>query len=70
MARQKWCPINQGEVMFLKAAVHNLSEGAAKQALYGIIQVLTIAPHVRRPTFEEIIGDATKLTTAEKSQVS
>lgn len=70
MARQKWCPINQGEVMFLKAAVHDLSEQAAKQALYEIIQVLGLAPHVRRPTFEEIIADAAKLTTAKKSQVA
>jgi hypothetical protein len=70
MARQKWCPINQGEVMFLKAAVHDLSELAAKQALYAIIQVLAGAPHIRRPTFEEIIDDAKKLTEAKKSQVA
>jgi len=67
MARQKWYPINQGEVMFLKAAVHDLSEQAAKQALYAIIQVLSLAPHVRRPVLEEIINDARKLTEAKKT---
>jgi len=56
--------------MFLKAAVRDLSEQAAKQALYEIIQVLTLAPHVRRPTFEEIIDDAKKLTTATKLKVA
>ena len=56
--------------MFLKAAVHDLSEQAAKQALYAIIQVLSLAPHIRRPTFEEIIDDAKKLTAAKKSQVA
>ena len=53
--------------MFLKAAVHDLSEQAAKQALYAIIQVLSLAPHVRRPVFEEIINDARKLTEAKKT---
>ena len=66
MSREKTYPINAGEAKVLKAAIYDLSEGAAKQALYGIIQILELTPNVRRRVFEEIIADATKLSAAKK----
>lgn len=66
MSREKTYPINPGEAKLLKAAIYDLSEGAAKQALYGIVQILGLTPNMRRRVFEEIIADATKLTVAKK----
>ena len=52
--------LNPGEGKMLKARVYDLSELAAKQALYGIIQVLAFKVNVSRSMFEEIIDDAEK----------
>jgi hypothetical protein len=52
--------LNPGEAKVLKARVYDLSELAAKQALYGIVQVLSFKVNVSRSMFEEVIDDAEK----------
>lgn len=52
--------LNPGEAKTLKARVYDLSELAAKQALYGIVQVLSFKVNVSRSMFEEVIDDAEK----------
>jgi hypothetical protein len=42
----------------LKARVYDLSELAAKQVLYGIIQIFTMKAKLSIPNFEEVIDDA------------
>jgi len=59
-------PLNPGEAKVLKAQVYDLSELAAKQALYGIIQVLSFKGNVSRPQLEEVIDDATKYSQLKK----
>jgi hypothetical protein len=44
----------------LKARVYDLSELAAKQVLYGIIQIFTMKGKLALPVFEEVIDDAGK----------
>ena len=56
---------NPGEARALKAQVYDLSEVAVKQALYGIIQILSVRGNLPRPIFEEIIDDATKYYKAK-----
>jgi len=53
-------PLNAGESKALKAAVYDLSELAAKQTLYGMIQILCIKVHVPMSVFKEILDDARK----------
>jgi hypothetical protein len=60
--RRKAFPINPGEAKVLKVTIDRLSELAAKQALYGIVQTLTLMNTLRRKTFEEILDDARKLS--------
>jgi hypothetical protein len=48
----------------LKARVYDLSELAAKQVLYGIIQIFTMKAKLSIPTFEEVIDDAGKFGKA------
>lgn len=52
--------LNPGEAKALKARVYDLSELAAKQALYGFIQILSFKVNVSRSMFEEVIEDAVK----------
>jgi hypothetical protein len=51
---------NPGEAKLFKAKVYDLSELGAKQALYGIIQILSFKVNVSRPMFEEVVDDAVK----------
>jgi hypothetical protein len=51
---------NPGEAKVFKAKVYDLSELAAKQALYGIIQILSFKVNVSRSMFEEVIDDSVK----------
>jgi hypothetical protein len=46
----------------LKAIVHGLSDLAAKQALYGLIQVLSFKSGVSGLMFSEVLDDARKYT--------
>jgi hypothetical protein len=68
MTRQKQYPINPAEAHTLKAAIYDLSDLAAKQALYGILKMLSIKAHLNRIHFEEVIDDARKLTEIKKTQ--
>lgn len=52
--------LNPGEAKVLKARVYDLSELGAKQALYGIIQILSFKVNVSRSMFEDIIDDSVK----------
>ena len=49
-----------------KARVYDLSEGAAKQLLFGIIQTLSEVGSATRDFFEEILDDASKYDSAKK----
>jgi hypothetical protein len=53
-------PLNPGESKNLKAQIFDLSESGAKQALYGLVQVLSCRPSVGRIMFESVIDDARK----------
>jgi hypothetical protein len=53
-------PLNPGESKALKAQIFDLSESGAKQALYGLVQVLSCRPSVNRVFFESVIDDARK----------
>jgi hypothetical protein len=57
---------NPAEARALKARVYDLSELAVKQALYGIIQILSVRANLPRPIFEEIIDDATKYSNIKE----
>ena len=54
------------EAKALKARVYDLDEGAAKQALYGIIQIFTIKSRFVTGYFEELIDDAQKYSLQRK----
>jgi len=69
MTREKQYPLNPGEAMVLKATIYDLSEIAAKQALYGIVQILTFRPQLHRKHLEEIVNDAKKLSGMKNKQV-
>lgn len=66
MKKTKHYPLNPGEAKVFKAAVYDLSPSARLQALYGIIQILSLKPTLTRNHFEDIIDDARKLTEARK----
>jgi hypothetical protein len=49
---------NLGECWAFKALVFDLSESAAKQALYGVVQVLGASPTVSGEKVKQILDDA------------
>lgn len=57
---------NPGEAKTLKAQVYDLSELAAKQALYKVIQILSFKVNVSRSMFEDVIDDAVKYNDLRK----
>jgi len=59
-------PLSQSESKMLKARVYDLSEIAAKQALYGIIDFMSTRVKLPRRAFEEIIDDAVKYNDIKK----
>ena len=59
-------PLNPGEAKTLKARVYDLSGLAAKQALYGIIQILLFKVNISRSMFEEVIDDSVKYNEVRK----
>lgn len=59
-------PFNPGEAKMFKAQVYDLSELAVKQALYGIIQILSFKVNMSRTMFEEVIDDSVKYSEARK----
>jgi len=56
------------EAKMLKARVYDLSELAAKQVLYGIIQIFTMKAKLSIPVFEEVIDDAGKYGKAKEGR--
>lgn len=60
MAREWLTPLNPVEVKDVKAAVYDLSERAAKQLLYGVIQILSFKSIVIKGEFLDILDDAKK----------
>lgn len=68
MSKDKQYPMNPGEAKVLKATIYDLSELAAKQALYGIVQILSLKIHLNRYHFEEILDDARKLSEVKKTR--
>ena len=66
MERKTLHPLNPGEAKTLKAAIYDLAELAAKQALYGVVQLLSFKPRISREEFQEIIDDARKYSELGK----
>lgn len=60
MGKRKNFPLNPVESKDVKAAVFELSEVAAKQLLYGMIQVLSLSSCIVKEQFLEILDDARK----------
>lgn len=60
MARKQKTPLNPGESASLKAAVFDLSEIAAKQMLYGMIQLLSAKNSILVEHFRDCLDDARK----------
>jgi hypothetical protein len=52
--------LNPGEAKTLRGKVDDLTEQAAKQALSGVIQVLSLRVNLPRSMFEDILDDAAK----------
>lgn len=57
---------NRGEAKMFKAKVYDMSELAVKQALYGIIQILSFKVNVSRSMFEQVIDDAFEYSQVKK----
>lgn len=51
---------NEGEAKTLKDLIFNLSEKVTKQALWGILTILTFKGTVNRNQVKEILDDAKK----------
>ena len=66
MAREKVFPIYPDEARVLKAKVYDFSETAAKQALWAMIQILSLKTSITQAQFKEILDDAGKYTQAKK----
>lgn len=64
--RVKVIPLNPGGAKELKAQVYDLTELAAKQALYGIVQALSFRANITSIMFKEIIDDAVKYSKNKK----
>jgi len=66
MAREKVFPIYQDDARVLKALVFDLSETAAKQALWGMIQILSFKTAISLIQFKEILEDSNKYSQIRK----
>lgn len=66
MAREKVFPIWPDEARNLKALVYDLSEIGLKQALFGMIQILTLRTSITQAQFREILDDAGKYVQIKK----
>lgn len=56
------------EGRILRAEIHDLSESAAKQALYGMVEILEQHPSVLLAVFREFMTDAWKMSEAQRGQ--
>ena len=66
MAREKVFPIYPDEARTLKALVYDLSEMGAKQALWGMIQILSLKTSITQAQFKEVLDDAAKYCQTKK----
>ena len=66
MSKEKVFPIYLDEARMLKATVYDLSETAARQALFAMVQILTFKTSITQVQFKEILDDAGKYTQAKK----
>ena len=66
MAKEKVFPIYLDEARTLKALVFDLSETGAKQALWGMIQILSLKTSITQAQFIEILDDAGKYCQIKK----
>lgn len=66
MPREKVFPIYPDEARTLKACVFDLSETAAKQALFAMVQILSLKTFITQAQFKEIIDDAGKYSQITK----
>ena len=62
------CPFSPVEAKALKAEVYDLSEGATKQALYGLINILSLRVNMPKSFFKELIDDAVKYVNTKKGR--
>ena len=56
------------EAGILKAQVYDLTEGGAKQALYGMVQILEQNPSIQLVAFRLLIEDGRKYSDALKTK--
>ena len=66
MAKEKVFPIYPDEARTLKALVFDLSETGAKQALWGMITILSFKTAISLIQFKEVLDDAAKYTQTKK----
>lgn len=66
MPKEKVFPIYPDEARTLKAKVYDFSETAAKQAPWGMIQILTLKTSITQAQFKEVIDDASRYTQIKK----
>ena len=66
MPYEKVFPIYPDEAKILKATVYDLSENAARQALFAMVQVLTFKTSITQVQFKEILDDAGKYSVLTK----
>ena len=66
MAREKVFPIYPDEAKILKATVYDLSENAARQALFAMVQILTFKTSITQVQFKEILDDVGKYSVLTK----
>lgn len=58
--------LEKEESRALKATIFDLSEGGAKQALYGMVEILSEHSSVLSKVFSLIVDDARKYSNAKK----
>jgi hypothetical protein len=68
MTKETQYPLNPGEERDLRIIIKNLSELAAKQALYGIVQGFSLKATLTKRHFLEVMDDAKRLTENERSK--
>ena len=66
MPKEKVFPIYPDEAKILKATVYDLSETAARQALFAMVQILTFKTSITQVQFKEILDDAGKYSVLTK----
>jgi len=66
MTKNNVFPVCSDEARILKAKVFDFSESAAKQALWGIIQIFTLKTSITMAQFKEMLNDASIYSQSKK----